>query len=199
MAKYVLTKNPMLAAFGLAGVSILVTRDPKISFAVLVLFVIFGLSLRKSASREDKNSRIQQMVSRGADFISFSKRDDKVLGYDVDRKMLIIEFEAKARHELLERPISRVRNVKWEIPGSNQIKTFGNVGFSGATDVAIHNIKDSFAVINSAGLTIQLADVDRPTVKINLDADQRRMVKWLEILQQAMDGELQKPGRRDVF
>lgn len=199
MAKYIFAKNPILTASGLGGATILATRDPKTAIAVLILFALWGLILKKSLNRETKDMRIQRVASRGADFISFSGRDDTVLGYDVDRSMLIIEFGGKTRHELLEWPISRVRRVSWEIPGSNRIETFGSVGLNAATGVAIHNIKDMYAVANGAGLTIQLADIDRPTVKINLDADQRRMKKWLEIMSQAMDGDLEKPKGRNLF
>ncbi|MGU3479529.1 hypothetical protein [Methylobacterium sp. D48H] len=199
MAKYIFATNPMLTAFGLAGGTIIITRDPKPAIVVLVLFVLVGLTLKSSLSKQEKDSKVQRMISRGADYISSSKRDKKVLGYDVDRGMLIIEFGGRGRNELHEWPISRVRHVKWEIPGSNRIKSFGPIGLDAATSLAIHNVKDIYAVAHGAGLTIQLADIDRPIVKINLDADQRRMVKWLEILQQAMDGELQKPDRRDVF
>lgn len=85
-----------------------------------------------------------------------------------------------------------VREWSYEIPGYNTTQTYGNVGLSVATGVAMQNYRSIKEANNRTGLTITVKDIDYPewfvkfqrtkTVKTDL-------ARWMEILNQHVNND----------
>lgn len=193
---YILSLNPLLTPVALAGATAILTRDFSQILAVLFgsFFVIKRLKQREIKSVKDNLFDI--VKNSGANYVGRSNLDERALGYDVRRKVLIVALTVDGVSRTREYPISTVRDVSWEIPGFQQNKIYGRASFNTTLQVGVENFKAQRRAIATTGLQIELADIDTPILNINLDADRRRMERWMEILRQAMEGVLQTPEKQ---
>jgi hypothetical protein len=137
------------------------------------------------------------LKDRGADFASFSAFDGKAIGYDVARSAILVATDdAPAGIGIVEHPLDRVRSVTWQVPATDPSATYaiGPASFAGASQASAMNAEARRQALSRSGLAIELAAPVPQVLRVCLDADEGRLRRWTEILDQARAGSIAKPG-----
>lgn len=165
-----------------------------LSLAVATLLAL-AVRNRRQARPDPMDLLRRSLVDKGARFVGLSRPDRRAIGIDPSRWTLILARLTPDGVGTAEYPLDRVRDARWLVEGHDVLRAGPGVGLPRAMWIRAYNRAAMRHARAASGLFLDIADIDRPTESINLDGDEARLSRWLEILDQAFERRLPVPER----
>lgn len=164
--------------------------------AVAVASLLWLASKNAAEERAEAYESLgRAMIDEGAAYVGLSESDGRAIGVNPSKGTVILGFLTADGVRTAEYPLGDIRDASWSIEGYTLSQPMGFVGFSQASAIRAANREALLQARAASGLSLELADVERPGVLINLDADEGRLRRCMEILTQAFEGRLPVPSR----
>ena len=141
----------------------------------------------------------ESLAALGVDYAGVSTNDRKGLGYAVEpRRLFLVTLNPDGTVAASGHDLDRVREVTGRIESPDHVIVLGTgmSALSATVQARRFNAAAHREAVRRSGITIALADIETPTLRICLDGDETRIRRWVEILTQAREGSLAKPGSR---